>query len=129
MVKQRVTLGIDLGGTKTDIGIVDPSGKILRREVIKTSKNGPQTVVNEIKDVVAKLASQEETIVAAGVGMAGQIDGNTFIPGCRVHILDAFAGRKNTGIADNDIQPAKTPYRGLNNGDNVFVLSHIANNA
>lgn len=77
MVKQRVILGIDLGGTKTDIGIVDPSGKILRREVIKTSKKGPDTVVNEIKNVVDKLSSQDETIVAAGVGMAGQIDGDT----------------------------------------------------
>ncbi|HEV8052153.1 MAG TPA: ROK family protein, partial [Parachlamydiaceae bacterium] len=77
MTKALVTLGIDLGGTKIDTGIVDSSGRILRREVIKTSKKGPETVVNEIRDVIKRLASSEETIIAAGIGMAGQIEGNT----------------------------------------------------
>jgi glucokinase len=77
MTKSPVTLGIDLGGTKIDIGIVDPSGKILRRELIKTNKSNAQFVVNDIKNAFEKLKSTTETIDAAGVGMAGQIEAKT----------------------------------------------------
>lgn len=74
MDKKQVTLGIDLGGTKIDIGIVDQSGAILRRELIKTNHHGPDSVVTDIRNAVKKIHSLDEHIVAAGVGMAGQID-------------------------------------------------------
>lgn len=77
MAKTALTLGIDLGGTKIDIGVVDASGKILRRELIKTSKENAQTVVKDIFNAVEKLKHADESFRAVGVGMAGQIDGET----------------------------------------------------
>lgn len=77
MKNTPVTLGIDLGGTKIDIGVVDSQGKILRRELIKTSKQGPEAVLKDIQAAVEKLQSPENKITAAGVGMAGQIDRET----------------------------------------------------
>jgi len=77
MAKNPVTLGIDLGGTKTDLGIVDGSGKILQHELIKTSKEGPQAVVQEMIHSIKKLESSHGPISAVGIGMAGQIDGRT----------------------------------------------------
>jgi len=71
--KNNLTLGIDLGGTKIDIGLVDSSGIILRRELIKTNKNGPEAVVSEISNVVKKMQLPNETPLAVGIGMAGQI--------------------------------------------------------
>lgn len=75
MAKAGVTLGIDLGGTKIDIGFVDASGKILRRELIKTSKEGPEVVVKEISETAKKLRIPADgQLMGAGIGMAGQID-------------------------------------------------------
>lgn len=70
----QVTLGIDLGGTKTDIGVVDVSGKILRRELIKTSKEGPHAVVQDLLAAISRLKNSSEEILGIGIGMAGQID-------------------------------------------------------
>lgn len=69
-----VSLGIDLGGTKVDIAMVDSSGTVLRRELIKTSKESPQTVVRDILHAVQQLKHKEDAIQCAGIGMAGQID-------------------------------------------------------
>lgn len=74
MNKPSVTLGIDIGGTKIDIGVVDAQGNILRRELIKTNKSGPEAVLHDIESVVKKLTLSSDTIEAAGIGMAGQID-------------------------------------------------------
>lgn len=77
MTIPSLTIGIDLGGTKIDIGVVDAAGKILRRELIKTSKIGPEAVVDDIYEAVQKLIQKNEHLEAAGVGMAGQIDSKT----------------------------------------------------
>lgn len=77
MKKTPVNLGIDLGGTKIDIGVVDFSGKILRRELIQTNKVGPEAVVSEITVAFRKLTDPNEEFITVGVGMAGQINGKT----------------------------------------------------
>lgn len=65
-------LGIDLGGTKVGIGLVDASGKVGPKEKIKTSHAGPDAVVADIVSAAKRLIGDEK-ILAAGVGMAGQI--------------------------------------------------------
>jgi glucokinase len=76
MSKEQVMIGVDLGGTKTDIGIVDSSGKILRHEIIKTDKN-PSHIVVDIFNCVKTLENPSEQYIAMGIGMAGQIDAAT----------------------------------------------------
>jgi glucokinase len=77
MGQDAYALGIDLGGTKIDVGLVDTSGKVLSRELIPTSKAGPEQVVADIVAAAKKLGIQEKKILCAGVGMAGQIEADT----------------------------------------------------
>lgn len=77
MACNMVNLGIDLGGTKTDIGIVDSSGKILNRELIKTSKESPEAVVRDILHTIKNLQHPDRPIQSIGIGMAGQIHDKT----------------------------------------------------
>lgn len=70
-------IGIDLGGTKLYVGLVDDAGKILRHELIKTSKDGPKAVVADIIAAVKKLTQGEKSLEAIGIGMAGQIENST----------------------------------------------------
>lgn len=73
MTEKELTLGIDLGGTKVALGVVDPLGNIVHREHIDTNKSGPRAVVKDIISASKRLAQGNGNIVAAGVGMAGQI--------------------------------------------------------
>ena len=109
MAKTGVALGIDLGGTKIDIGVVDCSGKILRRELIKTSKEGPEKVVEEILAHIKKLEVSGEEILAAGVGMAGQIDDLTGL----VHFAPNL-GWKNFPLGEKLTNSLKIPVKVTN---------------
>lgn len=74
------TIGVDLGGTKLDIGIVDSSGKIIDRRLIKTkAKESAQTVIQDIINVIEELRVKNSsgTVLSVGVGIAGQIDMQT----------------------------------------------------
>lgn len=73
----RVTVGVDLGGTKVDMGIVDGSGKMIRRELIKTNKESPEAAVYDILQAIERLKTSQEEILVVGIGMAGQIDNQT----------------------------------------------------
>lgn len=77
MKKKSVTIGIDIGGTKVDIGVVDAQGTILRHELIKTNKSGPEAVLNDICLAIEKLKSPFDQFESVGVGMAGQINSET----------------------------------------------------
>lgn len=76
MAKGKMALGVDLGGTKLYVGLVDEAGKISSHELIKTSKEGPNAVVADIINAAKKLSGKDE-IAAIGVGMAGQIEKGT----------------------------------------------------
>ena len=62
MEKSHVTLGIDLGGTKTQIGVIDPFGKVLKKELIETTRQGPDAAVKNILSVVKKLEILDRNI-------------------------------------------------------------------
>lgn len=76
------TIGIDLGGTKLDIGMVDMTGKVCHRLLLKTkAKEGPYAVVEDIVGAVKELRDKEKQgkILGMGVGIAGQIEKMTGI--------------------------------------------------
>lgn len=81
MEKQKLSLGIDLGGTKVDIGAVDFSGKLISRRLIKTRvQDGPQAIIDDIVAAARDLEKElEAEIVSVGIGMAGQIERGTGI--------------------------------------------------
>jgi glucokinase len=69
-------IGIDLGGTKIDVGLVDPHDQIAARCRMPTG-NDPQTVVEQIARAVAELSQdlpQREQIAALGICTPGPVD-------------------------------------------------------
>jgi glucokinase len=66
----RPVVGIDLGGTHFQVGVVDRAGTILRREGHKTrSERGAMPVVDDLARAVREIAAH------AGLGGAGGVDG------------------------------------------------------
>lgn len=73
-------IGIDLGGTKTRLGIVDASGNVLEELTIPTQvKEGPETILCDILAAIETLRKRPNSnpIKALGVAVAGQIEGTT----------------------------------------------------
>ncbi len=71
----RLTVGIDIGGTKVAAGVVDAEGAVLaraRRETPHRSMS-PAVVEDTIADAIAELA-QEWDVSAVGIGAAGFVD-------------------------------------------------------
>ena len=69
-------IGIDLGATKTDVGLVESGGHIRRRlRRLTPVKGGPGTIKAEIVATVHELLDSTSSAPAGvGVGLAGQID-------------------------------------------------------
>lgn len=74
-------IGIDLGGTKIDIGLVDPHDQIVARRRMPTNgDDGPQAVVERIAQSVAELTKElpeGEKIAALGICTPGPVDHQT----------------------------------------------------
>lgn len=71
-------IGIDIGGTKTAIGIVDDKGKVLDRVKFQTETDRGfpvliKRIINSLKDMKVKEVGR------IGIGMAGQVDGENGI--------------------------------------------------
>lgn len=82
-ISEPITLGIDLGGTKVNLVLIDSTGRLLHsyKSLIPVSKK-PDRVIEEILagiDVCLKKIVQQ--VKAIGVGVAGQIDHNGVILG------------------------------------------------
>ncbi len=71
-------IGIDLGGTKIDIGLVSPQERIVERRRIPTNDGeGPQAVVERIAQQVAELEKNlpaDGRIAALGICTPGPVD-------------------------------------------------------
>ncbi len=77
-------VGIDIGGTNVEIGILDAHGDILGKESIKTeSKRGAEDTFNRIwnktKELAEKLKVKIEEIEAIGLGIPGPVVNNSVV--------------------------------------------------
>ncbi|MEM4408439.1 MAG: ROK family protein [Candidatus Caldarchaeum sp.] len=73
----HLAIGIDIGGTKTSIGIIDENGGILALETFLTpTESSPECVVCKIEQAYRKLRERlgRRTVLAAGIGIAGRVD-------------------------------------------------------
>ena len=75
-MNKTLTLGVDIGGTKLNIGLVDRSGHLLfsHKSMIHASKE-PERVITDILTAIDRIRSKtgQET-KALGVGVAAQVD-------------------------------------------------------
>lgn len=77
------TLGIDLGGTKVNLGIVDKNGHVLfgSKFLIGSCKQ-PQMIIAKIVENIEKCLNESKNEAkAVGIGVAGQIDHNGIVRG------------------------------------------------
>src|SRR5450755_2180644 len=137
MPKQKVyALGIDLGGTKTLAAAVDiPPGEVVGSARKRTRAERGQEFVSQrtIELATAALSdaklAPEDTIIALGVGAAGQVDRKKGV------VLDA----PNLGVHDMPLgeilgkQFGKPVYVGNDvevaaQGENIFGSGHGYNN-
>ena len=73
MVDKGWTIGVDIGATKTVVGLLDPTGKIVKQDRSPTHvEKGPEAIIQEIVKIIKE--SVDEPIDAIGVAVAGQID-------------------------------------------------------
>ena len=71
-------VGIDLGATKIDLGLVDLENRIIaRRRILTESDAGPQTVVERIAQSVSELEQSipgGQRLSAVGICSPGPVD-------------------------------------------------------
>jgi glucokinase len=67
----KLSIGIDIGGTNTDIGLVSENGKIIDRQHLQTTQYfDAQLFVNDIMFAIRQiiLENNVEQIVGIGIG-------------------------------------------------------------
>ncbi len=70
---ERLSIGIDIGGTKVKAGVVDPDGNVVDRTGRDTPTHSPTEVEDTIADIVRELRGRH-TVVGVGIGAAGFVD-------------------------------------------------------
>ncbi len=77
--EETCAVGVDLGGTKIEIALVNGSGRVLGRRRLETrAGEGPDVIQSEISETV--LALRDEVArepIGLGIGVAGQVDPTT----------------------------------------------------
>ncbi len=68
-----LTIGVDVGGTKVAVGVVDEAGTIIAQTRRPTPSTSPDDVEHTIADLVSELRLSHE-VEAVGIGAAGFID-------------------------------------------------------
>jgi len=78
-----LTLGVDLGGTKVNVALVDHVGRLLfsHKLLIDLSKHPDKVIKNILESVDVVLNKTGQTADAIGVGVAAQIDSEGFVFG------------------------------------------------
>lgn len=91
-----VVVGVDLGGTKTAVGLIDSSGNVIvRREVLTPAQYGARAVVNTTAELVLTLIAGRNDVKSVGVGSAGVIDTEN---GTVVSATEALPGWAGTDL-------------------------------
>ena len=113
---KKNAIGVDLGGTKIALGLVDEEGHVLELLRYETdAPGGPVSIMDQIARGVAQLRRESTTVPAGiGIGVAGQVDPDTgvvrFAPNLDWHDVPLRAGlEKVCGarvVITNDVRAA-----------------------
>src|SRR5262249_18967654 len=90
------TLGVDVGGTTTAVGLVSRDGEVLVDASAATRADGRdpvETIVALIAEVPRKRRTPTRAINAVGVGVPGPVDADRGIVGEPVTHVPELAGR------------------------------------
>lgn len=75
-MRPNYAIGVDVGGTRTAVGLVERKGRIVKDAKKLTPKAGPFAVVDNIIDLVEEVSAgiQQGEITGVGIGLPAQID-------------------------------------------------------
>ncbi len=69
----QLVIGVDVGGTKIQAGLISPSGRILKRATRPTETSaGGQAVLRNIQEAIAEVSAPG--VKGIGIGIAGVVD-------------------------------------------------------
>lgn len=92
-----LVLGVDIGGSKIAIGVVDPAGRVLRRWRRPTPYTGGAAVMAEVIDM-ACTAMNSYPLIAVGVGAPGVVDTRSGRILSATDILPGWTGTEVGGL-------------------------------
>jgi glucokinase len=74
-MKEKYSIGVDLGGTKVKVGIVNGNGRIIQRVSVSTfAEEGPEKVIAQIKKgIYSLLLTNKKQIQGIGIGSPGTV--------------------------------------------------------
>ena len=132
-------VGLDIGGTKTAVLIVDRAMNVLGRGTAATVVTDPQALVDGIYNAVAQtLANRGRTtddLLAAGAGVPGMVDPHTGMVRLAVNLNlqkfplgPALSERMGVPVAlENDVRAASLgAYRWLNERSPVSHMAYLS---
>jgi len=75
-MRASYAVGVDVGGTRIAVGLVDRKGRILKDARTLTPRGGPFAIVDTIIDLIGEVANTVHSgeILGIGVGLPAQID-------------------------------------------------------
>jgi glucokinase len=119
-------LGVDLGGTKTRVGLVGADHRVLEvREAPTPARDGPAAVLEVVASLGRGLAGRRADVAACGVGTAGVIDP---VAGTVVASTDAIAGWPGVPLVQQLSALLGLPVQ-VDNDVNAFALGEAAGGA
>ena len=71
--EEQIKIGIDLGGTKIEMIVLDESGAILRQQRISTPAGDYQATILAISGLVHEFEKGQQVMASVGIGMPGAI--------------------------------------------------------
>jgi glucokinase len=116
-LEKRLVLGVDIGGTKTLVGLIDPAGRVVSyTRTMTPASDGPDAILDRVAHLATELVqSSTHPALACGVGSAGTVDADGMVVASTTHLRD-WAGtdlvgglRKRLGlptVALNDVHAA-----------------------
>src|SRR5207302_4445624 len=94
--RHGVTVGVDVGGTTTAVGLVTREGDVIVDASAPTragERDPLETIVGLIAEVTSRAGTSARSIAAAGVGVPGPVDAERGIVGEPVTHIPELAGR------------------------------------
>ncbi len=121
--RQMVAVGVDLGGTTFDVGIVTPQGELMERQSYDTPRSGsePQALIAvaaAVGGIMEKAAVKPDQLLGIGLGIPGPVDPDSGVikQAPNMHELDG-------------VNAVETVAGELDLGDGVQVKVRIGNDA
>lgn len=75
-MRTTYAVGVDVGGTRIAVGLVERKGRVMRDAKRLTPKNGPFAIVDAIVELVEEVSSgvHPSELAGIGIGVPGQVD-------------------------------------------------------